>query len=58
VLLYGSLLEAATFMKEETDVIANYTTRYNEALALIKQLGDGKMRRDSYRNGQVRDGVK
>jgi hypothetical protein len=58
VLLYGSLLEAATFMKEEDDVIKNYTSRYNEALALIKQLGDGKLRRDSYRNGQVRDAVK
>ena len=58
VLLYGSLLEAATFMKEEADVLQNYVSRYNEALALIKQLGDGKNRRDAYRNGQVRDAVK
>ena len=58
VLLYGSLLEAATFMKEEADVLQNYVSRYNEALALIKQLGDGKNRRDAYRNGQVRDAVR
>ena len=58
VLLYGSLLEAATFMKEDADVLQNYVSRYNEALALIKQLGDGKNRRDAYRNGQVRDAVR
>jgi len=54
VLFYGSLLEAATFMKEEADVVKNYTERYNEALALLKQLGDGKNREDAYRSGQVR----
>ncbi len=57
-LLYGSLLEAAAFMKEEADVLQNYTIRYNEALALLKQLGDGKNRQDAYRSGQVRDTVK
>jgi hypothetical protein len=54
VLLYGSLLEAYTFMKGEPDVLANYKARYDEALALAKQLGDGKERQDAYRNGQVR----
>ena len=58
VLLYGSLLEAATFMKSEQDVLANYTTRYNEALALLKMLGDAKDRMDAYRSGQVRYPVK
>lgn len=58
VLLYGSLLEAATFMKEEADVVSLYTQRYNEALALLKQLGDGKNRQDAYRSGQVRDRVR
>jgi hypothetical protein len=53
-LLYGSLLEAYTYMKGEPDVIAGYQKRYDEALFLLKQLGDGKNRRDSYRNGQVR----
>lgn len=56
-LLYGSLLEAYTYMKGEQDVIAEYQKRYDSAMALLKQLGDGKNRRDSYRNGQVRDVV-
>jgi len=58
VLLYGSLLEAYTYMKGEADVIAEYQKRYDEALGLLKQLGDGKNRQDSYRSGQVRDAVR
>jgi len=58
VLLYGSLLEAYTFMKGEQDVIQGYQGRYQEALALLKMLGDGKDRRDAYRSGQVRYPVK
>lgn len=54
VLLYGSLLEAYTFMKGEQDVIANYTARYNEALAMLKQLAEGKNRQDTYRTTQAR----
>lgn len=57
-LLYGSLLEAAAYMKSNPDTISNYMARYNEAITLLKQLGDGKDRRDSYRNGQVRDPVR
>jgi len=53
-LLYGSLLEAATYLKAEADVIQNYTQRYTEALSMLKQLGDGKDRRDAYRSGQAR----
>jgi len=54
VLLYGSLLEAYTFMKGEADVIAEYQKRYDEALAMLKQLGEGKNRQDMYRTPQVR----
>jgi hypothetical protein len=54
VLLYGSLLEAYTYLKGEADVMATYQKRYDEAMALLKQLGDGKNRRDTYRSGQVR----
>ena len=53
-LFYGSLLEAATYLKAEPDVMANYTQRYTEALSMLKQLGDGKDRRDAYRSGQAR----
>jgi hypothetical protein len=54
VLLYGSLLEAYTFMKGEPDVIQNYMARYNEALMMLKQLGEGKNRQDTYRTMQAR----
>jgi hypothetical protein len=54
VLLYGSLLEAYTFMKGETDVIQNYMARYNEALMALKQLGEGMNRQDTYRTPQAR----
>ena len=56
-LLYGSLMEAATYMKEEADVLANYNKRYEEAMILAKRLGDGMERRDAYRSGQVRMSV-
>jgi len=58
LLFYGSLLEAAAFMKSDADVIKNYTDRYNEAFTMAKQLGDGKDRQDAYRSGQVRYPVK
>ena len=58
LLLYGSLLEAAAFMKSDADVIKNYTDRYNEAFLMGKQLGDGKDRQDMYRTLQVRYPVK
>lgn len=57
-LLYGSLLEAYTYMKGEQDVINQYQKRYDEAMLLLKQLGDGKDRQDAYRSGQVRYPVK
>ena len=57
-LLYGALLEAASFMKTDKDVVDNYTARYNDSLMLLKQLGDGKDRQDAYRSGQVRYPVK
>jgi len=54
VLLYGSLLEAYTYMKGEKDVIMEYQKRYDEALAMLKQLGEGKNRQDMYRTQQAR----
>ena len=53
-LLYGSLVEAYTYMKGEQDMLAAYNTKYNEALAQLKRLGDGLERQDAYRSGQVR----
>ena len=57
VLLYGSLVEAYTFMKGEQDMMAVYDGKYKEALALAKRLGDGMERQDAYRSGQFRQAV-
>jgi hypothetical protein len=57
VLLYGSLVEAYTYMKGEVDMVTLYNTKYNEALALAKRLGDGMERQDAYRSGQYRQAV-
>lgn len=57
VLLYGSLVEANTFMKGEADMTTLYNTKYTEALALAKRLGDGMERQDAYRSGQFRQPV-
>jgi hypothetical protein len=54
VLLYGTIREAYTYLKGEADLMESYEKKYQEALALLKTLGDGKDRRDAYRSGQVR----
>jgi len=51
-LLYGCLLEAYTFMKGEADLINLYAERYSEAMKQLYVLGEGRNRRDSYRNGE------
>lgn len=53
-LMYGALIEAAVFMKEEADVIAMYRTGYDTAMMQLADLADGKERRDAYRSGQKR----
>ena len=57
VLLYGSLVEAYTFMKGEQDMMGLYNQKYVEALALDKRLGDGMERQDAYRTPQFREAV-
>ena len=57
VLLYGSLVEAYTYMKGEQDMMQLYNTKFMEALALAKRLGDGMERQDAYRSGQFRQAV-
>jgi hypothetical protein len=53
-LLNGTLMEAITFMKGEADLVALYDKRFTQAIALLKNLSDGKQRGDAYRDGQVR----
>jgi hypothetical protein len=52
-LLYGALVEAYTFMKGEQDMMQYYTTRFQESLAGLKQLGEAKETTDEYRTGLV-----
>jgi hypothetical protein len=56
VLLYGTLCEAGVYMKSDpTDgMYTMYQDRYVQAIALLKNLGDGKQRGDAYRDGQTR----
>jgi hypothetical protein len=57
VLLYGTLCEAIAFMKGDPDLVKLYQDRYVQAIALYKNLADGKQRSDAYRDGQVRISV-
>lgn len=54
VLLYGSLVEAYTYMKGEADMLAAYQAKYNEALQQLNRLGTGLERGDAYRDGQAK----
>jgi len=53
-LLYGTIMEAALYMRMEADMVKFASDRYSQSLALLKNLGDGKQRMDAYRDGQVR----
>jgi hypothetical protein len=53
-LLYGSILEAYTFLKGDADIMTQYRQRYEEAMNLLNNLATGKDRGDAYRNGQAR----
>jgi hypothetical protein len=54
VLLYGSLVEAYTYMKGEADVMAYYEKKYQDALGQLNRLGTGLERGDAYRDGQAK----
>ena len=56
-MLYGSLVEAYTFMKGEEQLLAVYNGRYQEAIQWLKNLGEGKQTRDQYRYDRVRRDV-
>ncbi len=56
-LLNGALIEAIRFMKGEQDLVNLYETLYVQAIKLLKNLGDGKLREDAYRSGQYRTAV-
>jgi hypothetical protein len=56
-LLNGALIEAIRFLKGEPDIISNYEKLYLQSITLLKNLGDGKLREDTYRSGQFRSPV-
>ena len=56
-LLNGALVEAIRFMKGEPDLVALYQNLYAQAMALLRNLGAGKLRADAYRSGQFRVAV-
>lgn len=53
-LLYGSLIEAYTFMKGEEDIIAQYTSQYDMAMKSLNLLVNGHEKRDAYREDDMR----
>ena len=56
-LLYGSLMEAYTFMKGETDLLTLYNSRFQESIQWLKNLGEAEQTQDQYRYDVVRKAV-
>jgi len=56
-LMNGVLVEAARYIKAEPDTIKFYSDMYSASMTLLKNLGDGKLRMDAYRDGQFRQPV-
>jgi hypothetical protein len=57
-LLYGSLLEANTYLMTDAEKMGMLDKRYNDAMVELLDLGNGKNTRDAYRSGQSRIPVK
>jgi len=56
-LLYGSLIEAYTFMKGEPDLLNTYETRFQQDIARLKNRAEARGRRDEYRYDSFRSQV-
>ena len=52
-LLYGSLVEAYTFMKGEADIIKMYSDRYMESISRLKNYAEGMEDKDAFRSGKL-----
>jgi hypothetical protein len=53
-MLYGSLVEAYTFMKGEQDLLTLYNNRYMESLQGLKNLGEAQQTKEEYRYDRIR----
>jgi hypothetical protein len=56
-LLYGTLVEAAVFLKEPPDVVQSFEARFKEGIARMKNVSEGRGTRDEYRYDMLRSGV-
>jgi hypothetical protein len=56
-LLYGSLVEAYTFLKGEPDLMAQYENRFQQEILRLKNKAEGRGRRDEYRYDSLRTQV-
>lgn len=52
-MLYGTLVEAYTYMKGEADLLQLYNNRFLESLNRLKNFGEGRENTDAYRDGLV-----
>lgn len=52
-MLYGTLVEAYTYMKGEADLLTLYNNRFLESLNRLKNFGEGRENLDAYREGLV-----
>lgn len=52
-LLYGTLVEAYTYLKGDQDLMVLYSQRFAEALQRLKNLGEGLETTDEYRMGKL-----
>ena len=50
-MLYGSLVEAYTFMKGEPDMMKQYNDRFMESLSRMKDYAEARENTDAYRRG-------
>ena len=53
-LLYGSLVEAYTYMKGEPDIMQQYEKRFNDQLIRLKDLAEARENSDAYSEGLPR----
>ena len=51
VLLYGSLVEAYTYMKGEADMMQLYEQRFAQEIQRLKDLAEARENSDAYRRG-------
>lgn len=54
VLLWGSLVNAYLFMKGEKDLIDSYDGQFKQGLSMLKKLGDGMLRQDTFKALQTK----